>query len=991
MAKFKVHARVLDLLGSEQIADMPTAVSELFKNAYDAYADNVALELFRHKQHAILWDDGVGMSLDEIENRWLVVGTPCKKLFSQTIRDGYKKRPVMGEKGIGRLAVSTLGDTLLLISKKQVKKTDSFTALFINWKIARNHKLMLDEFDIPVLPFSSLEDFTRDIFGMLVDEFTLQLDVTSKNEKWKGYENLLSEIKKDITSFEPDLSLFHRTGAFLGKSGTAFYLGTLTDEVECLTKPSDRYDTTDQNVYDQIVLLLSNFSRSRIEPTEIEAKDKSALKSKNTFLVDVRLWDEKLKAPASIFDDEALFQPDDLEKHDHFFDIYFDNYGRYSGKILRYGEELILPAPDQQPVTRELKCGPFGFRFWYWQGKPEDTLLDDETRIRINTKLKYSGGIMTYRDGLRVLPYGIPENDWLNIEEKRSKGAGYYFFSYRRMFGYVTIDAENNPMLKDKAGREGMIKNGAYRDLRSTLETFLQQVATQYFYKNEDFLARKDQLKNENQVLNGHKKALNARRKELLEKLKTSLSQIDRQRNRLKALKEEIEQSLDTSNLSVDKIEETVSRFEKQVQQLLGETKVTIPRNLSLGRGRELNQVAFDYEEKYKSLQVEAETARNEIIAKAESDCPVIEKRLTRRRLLENALAMWKMRIGKAFAELDNLVAEKTSVISSKISNLKTEALNQIESVLCQATGTTSVVDAVGADLCLEDAIKLIAEAANSGENTCVELKERLKHIFGSALSEDNALVMAVQDDRIEELEKKIQETVELAQIGLSVEIIHHDLHNMFRGISGSIHTLHHMLSKIPEAMKQVDSLQSTFQHLELRYRQLEPLYRVSYRTKKQITGKSILDFTQQFLAHDLEVAGVTFEPTPKFLNFTIMEAPALIYPAFINLVDNAIYWLRSGKRRIIRFDLIDGIIIVNDSGPGIHETMLDRIFEAFTTTKPDGRGLGLYIARQSLALANHEIWATNDATYKIETGACFCLKFSEKSRNYGKEDIDAE
>lgn len=985
MAKFKVHARVLDLLGVEQIADMPTAVSELFKNAYDAYADNVVLELFKHKQHAILWDDGVGMSLEEVENRWLVVGTPIKKLTPPVARGGYDKRPVMGEKGIGRLAISTLGDTLLLISKKKSQQPDCFTALFLNWKVARNHKLMLDEFEIPVLPFTSLDDFTADIFGLLVEEFKQQLDVTVEKGKWEGYEDILTQIKEEIDSFDPDLSLFRRTGAFNGESGTAFYLGNVTDEAQCLTKNKDRFDTTDKSIYDQIVLLLSNFSRSRIVSSDVAP----SLKSIDSFFTDVRLWDEELTAPGSIFEDKALFQPDDLEKHDHYFDLHFDSAGRYSGTAFRYGEQLDLPRPEQQPVTRELKCGPFDFRFWYWQGEPKNTLLDDATRLRIDAKLKYSGGLMVYRDGLRVLPYGIPENDWLNIEERRSKGAGYYHFSYRRMFGYITIDAKNNPSLKDKAGREGMIKNGAYRDFRFALETFLKQISTQYFYNNPEFRAQQDQIQADNKTLLDHKNTLKKRREDLLDKLTKALALTERQRSRVATLRDEIVQKLNTPDLSIEQLEEIVSSFEKRVQQLLGETKVTIPKNLSLGRLRDLNQVAYEYDKAYKILREEAESARETIMAKVQGDCPTIEKRLIRRKLLENALATGKMRIGKAFADLTSLIEKQTSIIASRIIETKTDALNQVETALLQATGADSVADAIGAERGVEEAVKLTAEAANSGESTCMELHERLSYVFGSALSENNALIMSVQDDRIEELEKKVQETVELAQIGLSVEMIHHDLHNMFRGISGSIRTLRHMFSKLPQAMTQVNSLQSTFQHLELRYRQLEPLYRASYRTKKLITGKNILDFVEQFLKHDLDVAGVSLVPSSKFLAFSILESPALIHPAFVNLVDNAIYWLRSSDKRTIHLDIVHDAVVVNDSGPGIHETMLDRVFEAFTTTKQNGRGLGLYIARQSLSLANHEIWATNDSAYKVERGACFCLKFSEKAHNHGKENGD--
>ena len=45
-AAFQTRARTIDHLGREQIADCPTAISELWKNAYDAYARNVSLNIF---------------------------------------------------------------------------------------------------------------------------------------------------------------------------------------------------------------------------------------------------------------------------------------------------------------------------------------------------------------------------------------------------------------------------------------------------------------------------------------------------------------------------------------------------------------------------------------------------------------------------------------------------------------------------------------------------------------------------------------------------------------------------------------------------------------------------------------------------------------------------------------------------------------------------------------------------------------------------------
>ena len=91
---FQTRARTLDHLGREQIADVPTAISELWKNAYDAYATQVNMSLYDGgdsdsqreltKPVVVISDDGHGMSYDEFVSKWLVIGTETKLFGAET-------------------------------------------------------------------------------------------------------------------------------------------------------------------------------------------------------------------------------------------------------------------------------------------------------------------------------------------------------------------------------------------------------------------------------------------------------------------------------------------------------------------------------------------------------------------------------------------------------------------------------------------------------------------------------------------------------------------------------------------------------------------------------------------------------------------------------------------------------------------------------------------------------------------------------------------
>jgi PAS domain S-box-containing protein len=93
-----------------------------------------------------------------------------------------------------------------------------------------------------------------------------------------------------------------------------------------------------------------------------------------------------------------------------------------------------------------------------------------------------------------------------------------------------------------------------------------------------------------------------------------------------------------------------------------------------------------------------------------------------------------------------------------------------------------------------------------------------------------------------------------------------------------------------------------------------------------------------------------------------------------INLIINAIEAMRdiSEKERellISSRNEPDGVSVeVRDSGPGFAPADLDRVFEAFYSTKPSGLGLGLSICRSIIEAHNGRLWASAN----VPCGAIF-------------------
>lgn len=133
---FKVSSALKNIIGRDLINNRFIAVFELVKNAYDAGANNVIIRfknLKNEKAEISIIDDGCGMNLDDIKNKWLFVAYSEKKISgnrAENYRNQLNKRIFAGAKGVGRFSCDRLGKLLNITTKKY---DDRVNSIDINW------------------------------------------------------------------------------------------------------------------------------------------------------------------------------------------------------------------------------------------------------------------------------------------------------------------------------------------------------------------------------------------------------------------------------------------------------------------------------------------------------------------------------------------------------------------------------------------------------------------------------------------------------------------------------------------------------------------------------------------------------------------------------------------------------------------------------------------------------------------------------------------
>ncbi|WP_081249565.1 ATP-binding protein [Aliivibrio fischeri] len=983
---FKARARTIDHLGKGQIADAPTAVSELWKNSYDAYSRDVALHLFDGPiKCGALIDNGCGMTYEQLMESWLVIGTESKskkKLLPEEDRFGLKERYTQGEKGIGRLSTAFLAPVTLLVTKK--KKTNYSVAL-IDWRLFENTYLSLNDIKVPMAEISDLSTLPEVCSSLqkdLLENLALEPDETNFEQvmvrkAWErfsadereAFDNREHPSEDDVfISTEDKFILFSESFVFspsyiktwsdlLSKAkdkdgaehGTALFLLDLERDLSLLTNRGDLAadDSELKAITEDVVDTLRAFS----DPYKKDEID---------FNYEIRSFDEN-GFDKSILNQLDVFSYSDFSSLEHKVEGEIDEKGWFRGTVTALGIEYkdIIIKSNVRFIGGYSKVGAFKVSIGSYEWEKAKTTHDEKAHAALIAQSDSHGGLMILRDGLRVLPYGKADNDFFKIEERRGKSAGRYFWASRRTFGQINLNQIQNKNLRDKAGREGFIKNQAARELQLIVVDHLISLADKFFGgKSEirqDMLALLSKEKEEKKA--SQKQANRTNLTEFRNIIKNVTPILTEQVNIARDVYQVLESKID---LSFNQLESLIKQI-SAVESMRGELKTPVkPAKINEQLEEKYRYYRDEFSELTELVRVSREKLNKlEVEMKRESPVEVVQKKFNSNQALLNAQVSKYEKLIENKLELLNFDWKKDA--SGDRKKFNEEAINILDSITDNSDIETNlnILDSIYVNLADSFTIKY---------ESVLRALDRL----AKGINLDSAFSMAEEEKAY--FEDKASKLQALAQLGISVEVLAHELEQQDMLVTRGLNSL-------PSDAKAHPGFKTAFEaHKSLtgQIRFLSPLKLSGYQARQEITGEMIEKHIKLFFRDRFERQRVDLKITDAFRAISIIDLPSRIYPVFVNILNNALYWVGLSDKRVIEIDLINDLVIIANSGPVIDEDDVPRLFELFYSKRNSGHGVGLYLCRENLAVAHHKIWYAEAEEQKVlSDGANFVIQFN--------------
>lgn len=261
----------------------------------------------------------------------------------------------------------------------------------------------------------------------------------------------------------------------------------------------------------------------------------------------------------------------------------------------------------------------------------------------------------------------------------------------------------------------------------------------------------------------------------------------------------------------------------------------------------------------------------------------------------------------------------------------------------------------------LSEAKGHVEELKGRAQNSIRKLRRMARDEDTEAVADVEQILLELSDFaerarlRIEQVEKEGRQMVDMAGVGLMVEVVAHELARSSENALKSLERLQG--AQVPEGVRgHLNTLRAEMKSLNKRIRVLDPLS-VSGRQRREVF--SLDDLIKETIeAHQAQFERHKIEPVVNLRPLRVRAVKGMVVQILENLISNSIYWLDMKRERQqsfrprIEITLESGppTIMYEDNGRGIAPENAEKVFRPFFSLKDvtRRRGLGLFIAREA-------------------------------------------
>jgi len=207
---------------------------------------------------------------------------------------------------------------------------------------------------------------------------------------------------------------------------------------------------------------------------------------------------------------------------------------------------------------------------------------------------------------------------------------------------------------------------------------------------------------------------------------------------------------------------------------------------------------------------------------------------------------------------------------------------------------------------------------------------------------------------KLEESRGHLIQSEKLALVGKMAAGVAHSVRNPLTSVKMRLFSLERSLSLNPTQKEDLKVISEEIRHIDTIVQNFLDFSRPPKLKFQLVSPSDVVDMTLQLLKYRIESYGIIIELQRKEKLKPIMADVDQLKEVLSNLILNAFDVMREGGHITIIEEMKHvnrpesfAVIRIKDDGPGIPESIQEQIFEPFFSTKEEGSGLGLSIAKR--------------------------------------------